>query len=329
LLAGLGLALTVSRGQARTEADPAKDYHITPEVGPWMICVTSYVGPEAAKMAHDLCLELRSRYHLPAWVFNRGAEERRAREEEVRRRRAQQLAAQEALKRQGLKADVPLRIPRVRVEEQYAVLVGGFRDMDAARKQLDHIKQLETPKSVPLDSIGTIDRGEKNVKPEERYQPVYVNPFKFSFVAPNPTVKVQHESEKPDPALKSLNAHESYSLLQVKKPWTLVVKDFQGATVLQPQAAPDSLLEKLLNRKDRSMLEAGAKQAHEVAKVLRDMHMEAYVLHTRWSSIVTVGSYDAPDDPRLLQNQKMLAGQRLSAGIEFFARPLPMPVPHF
>src|SRR6266487_4232689 len=69
-------AVTISF--ARQEADPQKDYSVTPEVGTWMICAASYMGETAPKMAHDLVLELRrDPYDLPAFVFNRGAEERR------------------------------------------------------------------------------------------------------------------------------------------------------------------------------------------------------------------------------------------------------------
>jgi hypothetical protein len=67
-------------------------------------------------------------------------------------------------------------------------------------------------------------------------------------------------------------------------------------------------------------------QAHEVARVLRDMHFDAYVLHTRYSSIVTVGGYDTVNDPLLLQNQRHLASLQLGS-VQMFATPMPMQVP--
>src|SRR5437870_1075005 len=73
-LTGLALARA---GYAHVEADPNKDYTIVPEAGPWMIYATHFVGPEAPQLAHEMVLEIRSRFDLPAWVFNRGEEERR------------------------------------------------------------------------------------------------------------------------------------------------------------------------------------------------------------------------------------------------------------
>src|SRR5712692_6020960 len=88
-LAGLAALTVVHTGQAREEADPNKEYVVTPADGPWMIIVTCYTGPMAPKYAHDLVLELRGRYDLPAFVFNRTADERKKQQEEqeVQRRR--------------------------------------------------------------------------------------------------------------------------------------------------------------------------------------------------------------------------------------------------
>src|SRR3989442_15570356 len=90
---------------ARQEADPQKDYSVTPEVGTWMICAASYMGETAPKMAHDLVLELRRDYDLPAFVFNRGAEERRKIQEDLENQRRRQ---EELLRQQGLRPDQPL-----------------------------------------------------------------------------------------------------------------------------------------------------------------------------------------------------------------------------
>src|SRR5262249_49573389 len=81
---------------AQTEL-PA-DYVVTPQVGPWMICVDSFTGDDAAKMARDMVNEVRSRYRLPAYVFNRGAELRQQQLEEQKKLRDQQ---EEQLRRLG------------------------------------------------------------------------------------------------------------------------------------------------------------------------------------------------------------------------------------
>ena len=43
------------------EADPDKEYVLTPEAGPYAICVKGYTGSKAASLAHQLVL------HLPEW----------------------------------------------------------------------------------------------------------------------------------------------------------------------------------------------------------------------------------------------------------------------
>src|SRR5437762_4855465 len=99
ILIGLTMLMATSAGLARQEADPSKDYPVTPEVGPWMICAASYMGEKAPKMAHDLVLELRRDYDLPAFVYNRGDVERRKMQEEIEAKRRQQ---EEALRQQGV-----------------------------------------------------------------------------------------------------------------------------------------------------------------------------------------------------------------------------------
>src|SRR5438105_3458945 len=115
-LAGLVMA---SAAQARVEADPNKDYKVTPDLGPWMICATCYVGELAPQLAHEMVLELRSRFDLPAYVVNKGEEARKKQMEEWQR-----------WHQQFPEANVPLR--GVRIQEQYVVLISGYKDMDTA-----------------------------------------------------------------------------------------------------------------------------------------------------------------------------------------------------
>jgi len=151
----------------------------------------------------------------------------------------------------------------------------------------------------------------------------------------NPTVRAQKaDSGAPDPAWKRLNAGRPYNLLDCRKPWTLAVKQFHGTGMIQPRSAASVFLDTIgLGGKSGDVLEAGAAQAEEVARVLRKElkpGYEAYVLHTRTGSIVTVGGYDSPDDPQLQQTAKALRNLKfgLSAdAIQFFAQPLPMKVP--
>jgi hypothetical protein len=325
LLAGLAALAVVDIGLAREEADPSKEYVVTPADGPWMIIVTYYTGPTAGKYAHDLVLELRSSpYDVPAFVFNRTAEERKKQQEEQEEQRRRREAY---LKQMGLTVDAPARVRTYRIEEEYAVLVGGYKDMETARRALDRIKKLDAPKTVPLPEmqIAGPDASDKEKK-KFNIEKEAVNPFRTSFVCHNPTIPVEKPKEPPDPLLKELNAGESYSLLKTSKPYTLIVKEYHRAAVVQP-SAPSSFIDKLLGRNDGSVLDAMGKQAHEIAKVLRKLNFDAYVLHRRWDTLITVGSYDSLTDPQLLQNQKTLANFQLGSEIKFLPKPVVMEVP--
>jgi hypothetical protein len=318
------VAAAVTAG-SKVEVDPQKTYPVNPEAGPWMICAASFVGDTSSQLSHALVLEIRSKYNLPAYVFNRGADQMREQEEDMQRRKQQQ---QEFLQRLGANPDVALPMRRPHIDEQYAVLIGGYRDMETARHELDRIKKLDAPKSVPLASIINWFKPKAGGDPE----PVEnkVNPFTSSFVVPNPTIPQEHHAQdKPDPFLKQINTEEKYTLLKASGSWTLAVKEFQGASVIQPQAASSSFLEKLgWGTRTGEQLNAAALQADEVARALRDMHFDAYVWHTRYSSIVTVGSYTSTTDSQLLQNKRTLANLKFGP-VQLSAHPVAMPIPKF
>jgi hypothetical protein len=95
-----------------------------------------------------------------------------------------------------------------------------------------------------------------------------------------------------------------------------------------------------LGGKSGDMLEASAAQAEEIARVLREgfkpvdgspaLKFDAYVLHTRTGSIVTVGGYDRMDDPRMAQVAHKLKNMHFGMSadaVKLFDKPLPMKVP--
>jgi hypothetical protein len=331
-LAGL-LAVSTSCPAQAPAPKAGSPYHITPDVGAWTICAASFTGEVAAKRAHDLVTELRTHYRLPAYLFNRGEELRREQDREVAERRRER---QEYLRRQGINPEgVPIRVPRARIEDQYAVLVGGYKDMESARKELERIKKLPTPKSVPADEILQTSADETGKKPKE--QRTAVNPFGTSFVARNPSIPVTREANaKADPFLKQLNAGESRSLLKCKQPVTLLVREFHGATVYQPKDSSGGFMDKLFGSKGGEQLSAAADNANSLAEALNKAGFpEVYVLHTRNSSIVTVGAFARPDDPKLEQTRQTLINRfkigtsdnRMGPNFDLIGHPTPIPVP--
>jgi hypothetical protein len=305
-------------------------YPVTPQAGPWMICAASYVGPDAHELSRQVILELRNRHGLKAWVYNYGAEERRKQDEHWERIQKQYPG---------------VKLPRkmVRIPDQCAVLIGGYESMESASKDLARVRALPLPRldlgpdKTPYDMMSVAEPDPKNKVMRVKQAPI--NPFETAFVTHNPTVPVEvPEQPKFDPFWKTLNKNEEYSLLRCKKPWTLVVKDYQGLQVIQPQQGPKNLLEKLglTKQKPGVGLGAAAAQAHQLAKFLRhpSLGFEAYVLHTRTKSIVTVGGFDGLNDPEMVRVQRNLARVKLSDAsrhdpIGMYKRPMPMEVPRY
>ena len=310
-------------------------YPVTPEAGVWLILVQSYTGETSASMAEELTTSLRRDYRINAYTFNRGEEERvkeRTRIEQLRRKTA------EAMRVAGAAADTPVPpIKTYRIEDQYAVLIGGWKDQETARKALDQVRKLKPP-SEKLSHKAVLVESREDNKGEVKY--AAVNPFTTAFVVRNPMVPAEADPEQGKlQNLKEYNEKESLSLLKCKKPWTLMVKTYHGAVSVSTADAAEtkSFLAKVTgNNKPGELLTASGKQAHAVAEALKVMEVrkgekviqtDVYVLHTEQSSYICVGGYNKPDDPQLLVYQKKLANMKLFPYDTLNAQPLPMQVP--
>jgi hypothetical protein len=334
-VSGVALAgLIVSAGADPRAADP---YAITADAGPWVICAASYIGEEAHNLSHQMAERLRKDYHLAAYVFDRGDAER------------QQDLEMHRKKEQFYGVTLPFRHPQYTAS--CAVLIGGFANMEEANAALLKVKKLEAP-ALKLSNGQEATDMEFMLKqlPDKKggeMVRVKVNPLSRSLVVPNPTAPPEREERpKVDPAWKELNASESYSLLKNSKAWTLVVKEYAGPAKLQQQGMPASFLGKgsQPDYKPGEAMRAAGLQAHALAEFLRNKQIgfDAYVLHTRFSSIVTVGAFDSPDDPEIQRTKRRLESLSFRAApgaasgapvtgdpIGLIAHPLPMEVPHF
>jgi hypothetical protein len=319
-----------------------RDFLVNPDVGPWMICIASYVGPESAKMAREFVLVLRDPvgpYKMNAYVFNRGAEERQKEQQRIEQYKQQ---IREKCKAMGIDVPPKIRVPRMRIEDQCAVLVGGFKDMAAARRYLDHVRKFDTPdpNKVKMDSASVMELDKKGKA--TKAEGAYINPFKHSFVVPNPTTPPPSlaNNTAPDPFLKTLNANEKFSLLKCPRPYTLLVKQFQGAAVVQQDAGGGTFgkVGAGKNAVNGATLDNSARCAQSLAEMLSKFGFsEVYVLHTRYNSLVTVGSFTDDKNPkqdlgvqRALQTWARLqqqVPQEQLAQLQLLPEPLPMIVP--
>jgi hypothetical protein len=346
VLAGLAVLAVSARGPGQQGPPTATDFEVTAGLGPWMILTTAYTGTNSKEMAIKLAQELREQYHLPAYVYSRVDPERAQEEERVRKLIEQQ---QKYLANMGgVAGDAKVYIPagpgrpdrtwasvddlgdsariyvrRRRFQDTCGVFLGGYQTREAAEKEMKRVKRLPPPdpKRVPLASMDIANPVKKVL------EQAYVNPFHSAFVVPNPVAKQETAGPRReyDPCLVKLNAGETYTMLHCPKRYTLAVSEFHGAGCLKPPSAGESLLEKLHLRSGES-LNAAAINAHNVAELLRKLNFEAYVIHMRYYSLVTVGRFDAPDDAALKAVQHQLGKLKLDP-LPMLSPPVPIEVP--
>jgi hypothetical protein len=295
-----------------------KELAVQPSCGEFMICINWYGGPGAAQMAHDLAMELRGPdYHLNAFVFTKGLEERQAELKHIAEIVQKQL---DDLAKLNVPCDsVKIKVPLIRYEIQCAVLVGGYRDMESAHRAAEQIKKLNPEplkqKNIVLHTEGVMTF-DKDGKPHEGSMGL-VNPFAHALVVRNPalhTERAKRFTAEDLALLQTLNEDEPFSLLKCPRPYTLMVKNFPMPSVTEtPQKGFAGLLDKIGLGGGGDKVDAAKVSAHQLADILRkgcfgtlNQHFDAFVLHTRYGSYVTVGNFDRGDDPNLLYLQQEL-----------------------
>jgi hypothetical protein len=242
---------------------------------------------------------IRSQYHMPAYVFNYADEERR------QQRAILDKQAPAFLNPPAEPGETVVPIPRhrliVRVEEQCAVMIGGYPDETAAHTALLAVKKLDPPAlEVPKGAPAPFD-----VVVNDRGEPKYLNPFNAqSMVVRNPSIPRDTHVMQPkdDPFLKTLNAGEEYSMLRCPGKWTLAVKEYMGASAVENKPTGVGPLQSFFGSgkvKTGETLALAANNAHELAKTLTQLKFDAYVLHTRTSSVVSIGAFNEPNDPAM------------------------------
>ena len=282
---------------------PVPNPYPLPAAGkPWMICAATYLGPDGAELARQLAAVLRNEHHLVAYIYNRGDEERRQ----------QELEWQERLKNAH---GAPIRRKGVRVLDQYAVLIDhGFGEMAAATAYLPKVKALPMPKlalangKTPYDTM-LIEEPDQQKK-QMIARRANVNPFHNAMAVRNPALgSAAVTRSKFDPFWKQLNEGESHCVLDNPKKYTLLVKEYTGARIIQSGMQTSGFLSALgMGGKEKNTLDAGAMQARELVRVLRSPQLgfQAWILHTRQASIVFIGGFDSLEDPELQRLNRQL-----------------------
>lgn len=319
------------------EKAPPHKWAVKADDGPWMILVKSYAGPDSKAKAEAFAKDIRETHNTKSLLYERNAEERKAEQERIEaiRKAEQERAApfKQAVEQARKEAEATgsifveskatVKVPRPYHEapEQWAVLIGGFKTADDARAAVAVVKKLPIPKDTALLDVALVggDTNSKEEKGEWKSNYAYINPYASAMVVPNPATATLNLEEKAklEPFVVKLNEGVENSLLKAKKPWTLLVKSYSAPSI---RGAGDGEEKSVFDRVKKSftsdpadILRATAAEAELLAKALRNPDMkprtyEAFVLHHRVGSIVTVGQFDAPDDPELLKLQQELLG---------------------
>ncbi|HYV39657.1 MAG TPA: hypothetical protein VE988_28470 [Gemmataceae bacterium] len=314
--------------------DPNQDIAIQPNAGNWVMCIQSYSGKDAAKMARDLVIELRGNaaYKLNAFTYRQGVDECKAEQQRIKDEVARKQAE---FAKNNLPLDTPLRIAFTRYEIQYAVLIAGYKDKESAKIAMDDLRKKKLPdldpNKVQLDMKYGVEY-DKSGAPTKAAA-VAINPLAQAWVCPNPSKRADRSTgpSAEDMALmKKLNAQEPYSLLKCPKKITLAVREFAMPSELRTDKTTTmSFLEKIGLTSAPATYDTAAISAQNLADLLRKGNFEAYVLHTKYSSYVTVGSYDSEQDPRIERDRKNLAeiNGQLNPAARLAAQPRLMAVP--
>jgi hypothetical protein len=277
---------------ARIDATQNRTYRITKKHGPWMIMVAGFSerhqdvrvdGLSPGDAASQLVYALRKR-GIPAYTFRLSEADHG-----------------------NLGKDLLGRTMRTRTPVQnnsISVIAGNYLTVDdsTAQKTRDFIKRLSL-KDLNLESW---TNGGGLVFRQTPGQP---GPFSGAILTINPLFSQEEIAKtKRDPLILRLNGNSEYSILRNKGKYTLTVATFKGRS--QTGIGERQYKKKYDLFKPNGTLDDAAERAWKVAKMLREglfsgsqqgNTFEAYVYHDKYQSLVTIGSFDSPQDPRLAQ----------------------------
>lgn len=266
------------------EADPDADYTLSEQRGPWLILAASFSGSEAKRQAHDLILELRKEYGMPAFYYGMTFQ-------------LDETNLGRGLDNYGSR--IRRRYQRGNEIREHAVLVGEFPSIDDpnARKALQRIKQL-TPSTLDTgegeatsQSLATVRRFHNFLRKKDG-DSTRKGPMGHAFLTRNPLLPKEYfVPQGVEPVIAKLNKGLRYSLMKCPGKYSVRVATFKGRTSLK---ATEEELKSTRTRKatEDDPLVIAAKNAHLLTVALREKGWEAYEFHDRYESYVAIGSFN-------------------------------------
>ena len=272
----------------KVEADPNKEYVMDDGNGPWLIMATTFSGEGAEDQARELVQELRKRFNLEAYTH------------------AKTFDFTGTVQGRGLNKFGEQARMRYRKEielKEIAVLVGNYPshdDADAATT-LEKLKKMQPATLDPRErettnqTLAVLRRVQQSLVPEGDERRAK-GPMGKAFITRNPLLPKEFFVQKGvEDFVVKMNEGVKYNLLNCPGKYTLKVATFNGKVVLDQKQVQDF---ESGRASMKSNLIKAAEDAETLAHALRAKGYEAYSFHDRFSSIVTVGSFNSTGTPR-------------------------------
>lgn len=283
---------------ARIDAVRGRQYQVTKRHGPWMIMVASFNEPPPERRgegmtpqqaADELVYELRVR-GIPAYPFS---------QDDV----VEQIPTVDRLGRE--------RLRRFTAQQgSVCVLAGNYRGPSdrLARKTLEWIKNFR-PRFLSDVEATNSEFHKLRSGGVFRSTPGQPGPLGGAHLTINPLLSPEEVSQRQrDPLLLKLNSGSEISLLRNPGKYTLIVASFYGrSTIKHEDLDVSGRLDEAgqaaweLAQALRSKEVVSGLPSKELAHAFASGELKSWVYHDHYRSIVTIGSFDSPQDPRLRQ----------------------------
>lgn len=297
-----------SLSAAKIEAIKGKRYELSKQHGPWMIMVASFRDIESRRIERR---DGRLQY-VRNERYEEGMSALEAADALVYELRLAGIPAYVAVRQEAVEeaqtADRRGR-PRTRKYKSrldgVAVLAGNYKSFEnpVGQQSLRYVKKNMQSRVLSNPEAGAVYRP----------TPGQANPLSGAFLTLNPMLSAadlrRHVS---DPLIKQLNTGIEYSLAENPGKYSLIIASFNGRSMKKVSENSFSRLKLDFNQGVGNSLDDVADMAWQLAKAMRnakgagyDTDYEVYVWHDHYRSLVTIGSFDDPKDPRIARYIEM------------------------
>jgi len=292
---------------------PLGPYLLQREHGPFMVMAHTFRGPDASRYAQALCIELKERYGLPAYIWHAKIQPGHS--------NIRNVAPTAPVETPGNRVTQP---EGARVYDEAAVLVGNCATEQESQALWHKVKKLHCntldglPSIYPWRKKG-LSRALMTTNPLRASQELFPGSLADDMAQGGAIdmeavgLALQNAPKKPDKLLVDMNQGR-YSLLKCEGEWVIQVAEFSGRSVIADGTA-QSIDGKTLDKsavqaafhndsflKRSPLAQAGVDAEHlaeGLSKSKKLGRLKPYVYHDRFSSKVFIGPFSSPNDPNV------------------------------